>query len=66
MSEEAKAAMKAKNAAEIKAKLEALNTEVQAMSADLYSRAKKSGAEAGTQDAPDSSTGDKDKAPDGN
>ena len=49
-----KEAIKAENTEEIKAKMEALNTEMQQLSADLYAKAKTAGA----QGAPDAEAGE--------
>ena len=51
--EDLKAAIAADNADDMKATMEALNTEMQALSADLYSKAKAGGADAAADPEPD-------------
>ncbi len=56
-----KEAIKAENSEEIKAKMEALTTVMQAVSADLYAQAKEQGDAAAPGDAPEGAEGSGDK-----
>jgi molecular chaperone DnaK len=55
--EDLKTAVKGENAEEMKAKIEALNTVMQAVSADLYAQAKEDGADAGQAEAGEAAPG---------
>jgi molecular chaperone DnaK len=55
--EDLKTAVKGENAEEMKAKIEALNTVMQAVSADLYAQAKEDGADAGQAEAGEAAAG---------